>query len=143
MAEHNELGKWGEEQAALYLRSKGWYIRHRDWHCGHRDVDIVAIDEDSSIVIFVEVKTRSTGQWGEPDEAIDLEKQNSIIQTAGAYVRNFRLEYCEVRYDTISIVGTPDTGAQITHKENAFDLASRFFYREHVRYRRRKRPGNW
>lgn len=143
MAEHNELGKWGEEQAALYLRSKGWYIRHRDWHCGHRDVDIVAIDEDSSIVIFVEVKTRSTGQWGEPDEAIDLEKQNSIIQTAGAYIRNFRLEYCEVRYDTISIVGTPDTGAQITHKENAFDLASRFFYREHVRYRRRKRPGNW
>lgn len=143
MAEHNELGKWGEEQAALYLRSKGWYIRHRDWHCGHRDVDIVAIDEDSSIVIFVEVKTRSTGQWGEPDEAIDLEKQNSITQTAGAYIRNFRLEYCEVRYDTISIVGTPDTGAQITHKENAFDLASRFFYREHVRYRRRKRPGNW
>ena len=143
MAEHNELGKWGEEQAVLYLRSKGWYIRHRDWHCGHRDVDIVAIDEDSSIVIFVEVKTRSTGQWGEPDEAIDLEKQNSIIQTAGSYIRNFRLEYCEVRYDTISIVGTPDTGAQITHKENAFDLASRFFYREHVRYRRRKRPGNW
>ena len=53
MAEHNELGKWGEEQAALYLRSKGWYIRHRDWHCGHRDVDIIAIDEDCSIVIFV------------------------------------------------------------------------------------------
>ena len=63
MAEHNELGKWGEEQAALYLRSKGWYIRHRDWHCGHRDVDIIAIDEDCSIVIFVEVKTRATNQW--------------------------------------------------------------------------------
>lgn len=143
MAEHNELGKWGEEQAALYLRSKGWYIRHRDWHCGHRDVDIIAIDEDCSIVIFVEVKTRATNQWGEPDEAIDLKKQDSIIRTAGTYIRNFRLEHCEVRYDTISIIGTPATGAEITHKENAFDITSRFFYRERRRHRRSKRPDTW
>ena len=65
MAEHNDLGKWGEEQAALYLKRKGWYIRHRDWHDVHRDLDIVAIDQDSSILLLVEVKTRSSEQWGD------------------------------------------------------------------------------
>ena len=73
----------------------------------------------------------------------DGDNQDSIIRTAGTYIRNFRLEHCEVRYDTISIVGTPATGAEITHKENAFDLTSRFFYRERIRHRRSKRPGTW
>ena len=71
MAEHNDLGKWGEEQATLYLKRKGWFIRHRDWHDVHRDLDIVAIDQDSSILLVVEVKTRSSEQWGNPDDAID------------------------------------------------------------------------
>lgn len=143
MAAHNELGKWGEEQAAIFLRKKGWYIRHRDWHYGHRDVDIVAIDEDASIIIFVEVKTRASDLWGEPDMAIDLEKQNNIIRTAAVYLNVYRMNHCEVRYDTISIVGTPKTGARIIHKENAFDVTSTFLYREQQRKRRGLRQGMW
>lgn len=145
MAEHNDLGRWGEEQAALYLRRKGWYIRHRDWHNGHRDIDIVAIDEESSTLLMVEVKTRTTDAYGEPDTAIDLEKQNNILRAAQAYINSFRMHYCEVRYDTISIVGTPETGATITHKENAFDVTSNFYYKETKRKRARfkKRPGTW
>ena len=84
MAEHYDLGKWGEEQAALYLKKKGWYIRHRDWHNRHRDIDIVAIDQDSSILLVVEVKTRSSEVWGNPDEAIDEEKKNNIIRATAA-----------------------------------------------------------
>lgn len=143
MAQHNDLGQWGEEQAVRYLRSKGWYIRHRDWHYGHRDVDIVAIDEDGSILLFVEVKTRSSDYWGQPEEAINLEKQNNIIRTANAYVRTFRMYHCEVRYDTISIIGTEEKGFQIRHTENAFGVLSRFWYSEQRRHRRKKRPGTW
>ena len=143
MAKHNDLGKWGEEQAALYLQQKGWYIRHRDWHYGHRDVDIVAIDEDSSILLFVEVKTRSTELFGFPAEAIDLEKQNNILRTASAYIRTFRMYHCDVRYDTISIIGTPEKGFRIFHTENAFDVLSGFLYREQQRHRRKKRLGLW
>ena len=76
MASHNELGKWGECIAAEYLKSKGWYIRHLDWRDKHKDLDIVAIDEDMTTLLIVEVKTRSSNIWGEPDEAIDLEKKN-------------------------------------------------------------------
>lgn len=143
MAEHNDLGKWGEEQASLYLKNKGWYIRHRDWRDGHRDLDIVAIDEDSSILLIVEVKTRSSELWGYTDESIDLEKKNNIIRAAAAYVRCYRMDYCQIRYDTISVTGTPQSGATIVHKENAFDVTSSFQYREQRRHRRWKRPGTW
>lgn len=143
MAVHNDIGKWGEEQAVLYLRQKGWYIRHRDWHDGHRDLDIVAIDEDSSILLFVEVKTRTSEQWGQPDEAIDLQKRNNIIHAAAAYVRCFRMNYCELRYDTISVIGTPESGANIIHKENAFDVTSSFEYHEQKRWKRKRRDGRW
>ena len=43
MAEHNEFGKEGEEEAAAYLIDKGYSIRHRNWHCGKKELDIVAI----------------------------------------------------------------------------------------------------
>lgn len=144
MAQHNDLGKWGEEQAANYLREKGWYIRHRDWRDGHRDIDIVAIDEESTMLLIVEVKTRSSDINGEPDIAIDEEKKNNIIHAAAAYQRCYRMHYCELRYDTISVVGTPETGATIVHKEGAFDVVSNMIYREEKRYdRKRKKPGCW
>lgn len=143
MAEHNDIGKWGEEQAAQYLIKKGWYIRHRDWHEGHRDIDIVAIDEDSSILLIVEVKTRSSECWGEPDNAIDLEKKQNIIHAAAAYIRSQRMWHCQIRYDTISVIGTPASGAIITHKENAFDITSSFEYHEQKRWKHKTRNGRW
>lgn len=143
MAEHYDLGKWGEEQAALYLKNKGWFIRDRDWHDQHRDLDIVAIDQDSSILLVVEVKTRSSERWGNPDDAIDFEKQNNILRATAAYARCHRLDYCQIRYDTISVIGTPDTDVHIIHKENAFDISSHFQYQEQRRWQRRKKPGTW
>ena len=143
MAEHNDLGRWGEEQAALFLKKKGWYIRHRNWHDGHRDLDIVAIDQDSSILLIVEVKTRSSELWGNPDDAIDVIKKNNIIHAAATYIKNFHLNYCQVRYDTISVIGTPATGAQIIHKENTFDITAHFQYQEYRKWHRKKKPGTW
>ena len=47
MAEHNDLGKWGEAEASRYLESKGYAILDRDWRFGKRDLDIVALSEDA------------------------------------------------------------------------------------------------
>lgn len=147
MAAHNDLGRWGEEQAARYLESKGWFIRHRDWRNVHRDIDIVAIDEDASMLLIVEVKTRSTDAFGEPDIAITLEKKNNIIRATSAYLSLYRLYNLPVRYDTISIVGSPDSpvAPKITHKEDAFDIVDQFYFYEQKRKRARykKRPGCW
>ena len=67
MAQHNELGKWGENMAAQYLIDKGYAIRHRDWKSGRRDIDIVAVTPDGSTLAFVEVKTRRDRLFSEPE----------------------------------------------------------------------------
>jgi len=145
MAQHNELGKWGECKAAEYLREKGLYIRHIDWHDKHRDLDIVAIDADMTTLFVIEVKTRSSETWGEPDEAIDLDKKNNIIKATAKYVSLYRLEHLPVRYDTISVIGTPETSCKIIYKENAFDVVDSYLYYDQRRkgagYRRK--PGTW
>ncbi len=147
MALHNDIGKWGEDIATQYLKEHGWYIRHRDWHSDHRDIDIVAIDADMTTLLIVEVKTRTSDWAGKPDEAIDLRKKNNIIKSADNYVHQYHLDYLDVRYDTISIIGTPDKGYTIEHKENAFGVIERFMFYEEKRvnapYRYKKRPGCW
>ncbi len=145
MAQHNELGKWGECKAAEYLREKGLYIRHIDWHDKHRDLDIVAIDADMTTLYVIEVKTRSSETWGEPDEAIDLEKKNNIIKATTKYVSLYRLSHLQVRYDTISVIGTPDTSCKIIYKEDAFSVVDSYLNYEQRRNRARyrRKPGTW
>lgn len=46
MAEHNDLGKWGEDEAALYYEDRGYEILERDWKVGKRDIDLIALTED-------------------------------------------------------------------------------------------------
>ena len=120
MAAHNDLGKWGEQIAAKHLVSEGWYIRHCDWTMRGIDLDIVCIDEDSSILVFVEVKTRTSDEFGRPSLAVDKVKRRNIITASEAYRHLFRLSNLPVRYDIISIVGTPETGFSVHHTDNAY-----------------------
>lgn len=72
MARHNELGRLGEQIAAEYLVAKGYTIRKRNWRCNKLEIDIVA--EKNNRIIVVEVKTRSSAEYGQPIEAITREK---------------------------------------------------------------------
>lgn len=120
MAEHNDLGKWGEEKAAAYLRSQGFAIRDRDWRDGRRDLDIVAISQDERLLVIAEVKTRSSADLEEPEQAVDRKKIRNIGIAADTYIRQFAID-CEVRFDIISVVGTDDAHCRIEHIENAFN----------------------
>ena len=126
MAAHNSLGQWGEDVAAKYLISKGWYIRDRNWRNHHKEIDIVCIDEDMTTLLIVEVKTRSSDAFGQPDEAMSLEKRHNIIKAAQDYVLSNYLTHLTLRYDTISVIGTPEAGYTIEHKEGAYDVLSQF-----------------
>ena len=86
------------------------------------DLDIVCIDEDSSILVFVEVKTRTSDEFGRPSLAVDKVKRRNIITASEAYRHLFRLSNLPVRYDIISIVGTPETGYSLEHMEDAFGI---------------------
>ncbi len=116
MATHNELGTWGEDVAADYLRRKGYTIIERDWKSGHRDIDIIALDDN--IVVFVEVKTRRNRIFGDPEDAIDYQKLRNLRAAFNHYVKYKNIRQ-EIRLDVITVVGTPDEGMpDITHIED-------------------------
>ena len=116
MAAHNELGAWGEQLAVDYLQRKGYTIVERDWKSGHRDIDIIATYDD--VVVFVEVKTRRNRVFGEPEDAIDYMKLRNLRAAINHYVKFKRIDN-EIRFDVISIIGTPDNGLpEITHLED-------------------------
>ena len=112
----HELGKLGEELAVEYLIKKGYQILERNWRSGHKEIDIIAQKDD--ILVIVEVKTRTSDDYGDPDIAVGAYKQRMLIWAADAYVRYKNLNV-DVRFDIISIVFTDDE-PQIEHIEDAF-----------------------
>jgi len=116
MAKHLILGQKGEDIAAQYLEQHGYTILDRNWRCGHKDLDLVATKDN--IVVFVEVKTRSTIDWGDPFEAVTAQKIRRIVNSADAYIR-FNCIDMDARFDIISIV--LEYGEfKIEHIEQAF-----------------------
>ena len=119
MAEHNELGKWGEKEAETLLRKKGYIILERDWHIGHRDLDIIALNEEQDTVVFIEVKTRAT-DFSDPLDAVDEKKIHNLGVAANAYVKMKNVMH-ELRFDIITVVGTSAQDCHIEHIEDAFN----------------------
>ena len=112
MAAHNELGKWGEDLATEYLQEKGYEILERDWKSGHHDLDIVA--KDGSTLVVVEVKTRRNRLFGDPEEAIDYKKRQSLQSAINHYIKYRRIN-SDVRFDIITVVGTMGQQPEIDH----------------------------
>ncbi len=114
MAEHNDLGKLGEEKAKHFLQKKGYNILAQNWTIGQAEIDIIA--EFKDILIFVEVKTRTSDTLQAPEMAITKKKAKLLARAANAYVIKAEHEG-EVRFDVISIV---INGNKLDHFEDAF-----------------------
>ena len=116
MADHNDIGKLGEELAVQYLIDKGYEILERNWRNVHKEIDIIA--RDGQDLVIVEVKTRQTDEYGNPDTAVTKQKQNRLIAAANAYLFSKRLDI-DTRFDIISIIFR-DGAPVIEHIEDAF-----------------------
>lgn len=125
MAEHNNTGKMGEILAREYLESKGFAILETNWRRGKYEVDIIAYME--GLIVFVEVKTRSRQDYGEPEEFVTLDKQKAYIRLADKYVIDHQRQE-EVRFDIIS-VEIEGLDYHITHLENAFSAVGLYLRR--------------
>lgn len=122
MAEHNDLGKWGENYAAEYLMKQGYIIMDRNWRYGRslNDLDIICKTEDLTTVVFVEVKTRSHEELVRPEAAIDRKKIFHIGRAADHYVKLFHINE-RLRFDIITIIGTKESGdVKLNHIVDAF-----------------------
>jgi putative endonuclease len=95
------LGEEGEALAAEYLRGEGCEILHRRYRLGRGDIDIIA--RDGRTVIFVEVKTRASRAYGEPEESVTAEKVRRIRRIASAFLARHRLSECDCRIDIVGV----------------------------------------
>ena len=116
MAFHNDLGADGEDLAVSYMKRKGFTILDRNWHFGHKELDMVARNE--SMLVIAEVKTRSSTEFGQPEDAVDDRKIRRIVSAADCYIKRCQIDL-PVRFDIISIV-RQNGNVAINHIENAF-----------------------
>jgi putative endonuclease len=116
MAEHNILGKKGEEQARFLLKEKGYTIIACNWKHLKEEIDIIASRGEE--LVFVEVKTRSGSPLESPELAVSPGKQRSLVNAADAYIKNNNV-LCEARFDVISVLFNKNRFT-IDHIENAF-----------------------
>lgn len=116
MAKHNLLGNKGEMLAARYLMGKDYAIDEYNWRSGHKEIDLIARHRD--MLVFVEVKSRSTEEYGAAADAVTPQKMRRLIDAAEAYIvsRKIDLQY---RFDIITVVGDGEHH-EIEHIEDAF-----------------------
>ena len=108
MAQHNQLGKEGELLARQMLEEKSYKILETNWRHDKDEIDIIAMDGDE--LVIVEVKTRSSDYFGNPEDAVNFQKEAFLIRATEAYLEEKDLD-CDSRFDIVSIIlkdGKPD-----------------------------------
>lgn len=116
MAQHNEFGKQGEEEAMHYLNANGYQILERNYRYQHAEIDLIA--QKDKMIIFIEVKARSSTAFGNPEEFVSYTKVRLIKKAAEHYIFAKDWQH-DVRFDIVAIVRTGGE-MKIKHIEDAF-----------------------
>ena len=115
-------GQAGEDHACRFLSQRGYSVRARNFRCRSGEIDVVA--EQDGVVVFVEVKERSSDGHGRGFESVTRGKRLRVIQAARLYAARFGLTEARLRFDVISI-DWRDGEAHVRHDEDAFDGSGR------------------
>jgi putative endonuclease len=113
------LGRRGEDMAHRYLQKAGYAVVARNYRAGaDSEIDLVARKGD--LVVFVEVKSRRSAEFGAPERAMNTEKHRNIVRGARAYATRGGIDWSQVRFDVISVLFTEPPS--ILHQQDAFFL---------------------
>ncbi len=121
---HIEAGKWGEDQAERLLKKKGYRLLGRRVRVGNKD-ELDLVMKRDGVLIFVEVKTRKSEEFGRPFEAVNRSKRRYLSRAAIHFLTQLkprqRPEY--FRFDVVEVIGTPEGDDPVVrHIENAFSM---------------------
>lgn len=116
--ENVELGRRGEDAAARFLYRRGYDIVERNWKCAAGEADIIARDGD--VVVFVEVKTRTSIEKGLPSDAVDKRKREKYEKIAALFLMDYDAVDVPVRFDVVSLLVIGTDRALVRHHINAF-----------------------
>ena len=117
-------GAWGEQLAAAFLKKNGYQILGKNVRFGSRcELDLVARAPVPGTLVFVEVKTRRTEEFGRPMSAVDRGKRRALGRAALRYLHRIKAKPAHIRFDVVEVVGSPgDENPVVRHIENAFSL---------------------
>ena len=101
-----KLGRDGEEAAVAFVKKQGYRILQTNFRTKSGEIDIIA--EDKKVVAFIEVKTRTGDQFGEPLEAVGPTKQKKIARVADQFLMRHKVENRDCRFDIVSITCPTD-----------------------------------
>ena len=101
MAQKDELGRRGEQVAAEWLQERGYRLLDRNWRCPSGELDLIL--RDGATLVFAEVKTRSSFDFGHPFEAITSKKAARLRRLAAAWCREHGPGSAEVRIDAVAV----------------------------------------
>jgi putative endonuclease len=120
MTEDHALGRRGEDVAQRFLQRAGFVIVDRNYRMasGGGEVDLIGWEGDT--LVFVEVKSRTTDEYGSPDRAIGPQKEASLIRAAREYARHAEVPWERVRFDVVNVVFSSPRA--ITHFRDVLDL---------------------
>ena len=102
MAQHNDRGKEGEQEACLFLTLRGYHLLARNWRSSHHEIDIIA--DYYGEIVFVEVKTRRNEDFLPATAAVDQEKRENVRAAARHFMHLHQLD-APFRFDIITVVG--------------------------------------
>lgn len=112
MNRNQEIGKLGEDLAEEYLRNKEYKILQRNYRCRQGEMDIIAKDKEE--IVFIEVKTRTTVNFGRPAEAVNYIKREHLQTIARYYLYTNKITKIAIRFDVVEIYLLPK-GYSINH----------------------------
>lgn len=107
------LGRWGEDKAAAWYEERGWDVLERNWRCASGEIDLIL--RRGGVVVFCEVKTRSSSALGTPAEAVGWRKQTKLRSLATQWLAQSSRRVPKIRFDVACV-----KGGQIEVLEGAF-----------------------
>lgn len=115
-----EIGKTGERIAESYLRRKGYRILQKNFRTSLGEIDMICLE--GATIIFVEVKTNSSTDFGVPEYRVDHRKQKKMAKVALGFLKQKGKTDSDCRFDVVGILLGKDSEPKIEHIENAFIL---------------------
>lgn len=101
MNDKKSKGDFGEETACKYIKKNGYKILGKNFRTKFGEIDLIGIDNDT--ICFIEVKARSSSDYGSPEEFVTKRKQERLWKTASIYINKNTLEFGNYRFDVISV----------------------------------------
>lgn len=123
---HLRYGQLGEREAKKHLQRMGMKFLTANFRTERGEIDLVMRDQDC--LVFIEVKARSSEEWGRPAAAVDRERRQRLTRAALDYLRRLKNPLVKIRFDIVEVLLQDSRVREVRHLPNAFAMERPYRY---------------